>query len=180
MEELSLDKIFTLIEPGPVTLITTSDAGKDNIMTLSWHIVLGFDGRFAIMTGPWNYSFKALMKNKECVVHIPDAEMIEKVIGIGTTTGADTDKFEKFGLTPVKSKLITPPSIKECLAGIECRVADYIEDYDLIVLIGVYAWNIPGYKDKQTFHYRGDGTFITDGRRMNYRKAMASKLAPGV
>lgn len=180
MKELEINKIFTLIEPGPVTLITTADDGKPNIMALSWSVVLGYDGRFAIMTGPWNYSYKALMKNRECVVHIPGVELIEKVIGVGTTTGEDTDKFERFGLTAFGSKLVAPPSIRECMAGIECRVADFIKDYDLIVLQAVYAWVVPGYKDMQAFHYRGDGTFIADGQQMNYRREMASKIPSGV
>lgn len=52
MKQLEISKIFTLIEPGPVTLITTADQGKPNIMALSWSIVLEYDGRLAIMTGP--------------------------------------------------------------------------------------------------------------------------------
>lgn len=180
MRELELNRAFTLIEPGPVTMITTSDKGRHNIMTLTWHVVLEFEGRFAIMTGPWNYSYHALMKNKECVINIPPIELIEKTIGVGTTSGSDTDKFVRFGLTPRHSELIAPPAIEECIAGIECRVTDHIEKYDLIILDAVRAWAVPGYKDRRMFHYRGDGTFIADGEHFDYRKEMRSKLAPGV
>lgn len=180
MKQLEISKIFTLIEPGPVTLITTADQGKPNIMALSWSIVLEYDGRLAIMTGPWNYSYLALMKTEECVVHIPGVELIEKVIGVGTTSGEDTDKFDRFGLTAFESKHVAPPSIKECMAGIECKVIDHITKYDLIVLQAVGAWAVPGYEAMLTFHYRGEGTFIADGKHMDYRKQMSSKLPPGV
>lgn len=36
MRAMKLSKAFTLMEPGPVVLVTTSDGKKNNIMTLSW------------------------------------------------------------------------------------------------------------------------------------------------
>ena len=180
MKELPLEKAFTLLEPGPVTLITTTDKGKHNIMTLSWHVVLDFTGRFAIMTGEWNYSYKALMKNRECTINIPDVTLLETAVGIGNCSGSDTDKFRKFSLTPLNADSVDSPLIKECIASIECRVVDHIKQYDLIVLEAVKAWVKSNYKQKQTIHYRGDGTFIADGETFNYRKEMSLKLAQGV
>jgi flavin reductase (DIM6/NTAB) family NADH-FMN oxidoreductase RutF len=54
MRPLKLGKAFTLLESGPVVLVTTSDRGKPNIMTISWTMVLDFTPRFAIATGEWN------------------------------------------------------------------------------------------------------------------------------
>ena len=42
MSELPIRKAFMLIEPGPVILVTTNDNGRNNIMTLSWHMVVDF------------------------------------------------------------------------------------------------------------------------------------------
>jgi flavin reductase (DIM6/NTAB) family NADH-FMN oxidoreductase RutF len=64
MKKLPLNKAFTLIEPGPVVLVTTAYKGKHNIMTLSWTMVMDFTPRFAFLTGSWNYSYKALKKQK--------------------------------------------------------------------------------------------------------------------
>lgn len=36
MRQLKLSKAFTLMESGPVVLVTTHDGEKDNIMTISW------------------------------------------------------------------------------------------------------------------------------------------------
>lgn len=44
---MDLNKAFTLIEPGPVVLITTNDGEKNNIMTLSWSMVLDFTPKIA-------------------------------------------------------------------------------------------------------------------------------------
>ncbi len=40
MEQLEQSKIFTLMESGPVVLVTTHDGKKDNIMTISWTMVI--------------------------------------------------------------------------------------------------------------------------------------------
>lgn len=179
MEKMRLSKAFTLIESGPVVLVTTSDGKKDNIMTISWTMVLDFTPMFAITTGPWNYSYAALRKSKECVISIPTVDLLDKVVGVGTCSGADTDKFEKFGLTPVKGKYVGSPLIKECLANIECKVIDIVKKHDIVVLEGVAAYLDGSRKEKRTVHAVGDGTFIVDGRRLDRRKMMRTKLPAG-
>lgn len=34
---------YRLLEPGPVVLLTTAGNDRANVMTLSWHIMLGFE-----------------------------------------------------------------------------------------------------------------------------------------
>ncbi len=180
MRELNLSKAFTLMESGPVVLVTTHDGGKDNIMTVSWTMVMDFTPVFAITTGEWNYSFAALRKNRECVIAIPTVDLLDKVVGIGTCTGADTDKFSRFELTPVPARLVRPPLIKECVANIECKVIDIVERHNIVVLEGVAAYVDTAREEKRTVHAVGDGTFIVDGRKIDRKKMMASKLPPGV
>lgn len=180
MRELDLRRAFTLIEPGPVVLITTHDGRNSNIMTVSWTMVLDFKPVFAITTGAWNYSFKALKKTRECVVAIPTIEMLDAVVGIGTCSGEDTDKFGRFHLTARPARLVGAPLIEECLANIECKVTDMIAKHDIVVLEAVAAHIEPRHKEKRLIHAVGDGTFIVDGRRFDRRKQMASKLPEGI
>ncbi|MFN3745634.1 MAG: flavin reductase family protein [Hyphomicrobiaceae bacterium] len=180
MRTLELSKAFTLIEPGPVVLVTTHDGKKPNIMTISWTMVVDFTPVFAITTGAWNYSYAALRKTKACVIAIPTADMIDTVVGIGTCSGADTDKFAKFKLTALPGTVVKAPLIKECLANIECKVADIVTKHNIVVLEAVAAHIDPERKEKRTLHAVGDGTFIVDGRRLDRRKMMASKLPAGI
>ena len=180
MRQLKLNKAFTLMESGPVVLVTTHDGKKGNIMTISWTMVMDFTPVFAIVTGAWNHSFAALRKNRECVIAIPTVDMLDKVVGIGTCSGADTDKFAKFKLTPVQGKVVKPPLIKECLANIECKVIDIVKKHNIVVLEGVAATIDTARKERRTIHAVGDGTFIVDGRKIDRRKVMASKIPPGV
>jgi len=180
MKKMPIHKAFTLIESGPVVLVTTNDGKKKNVMTISWTMVVDFTPRFAITTGPWNYSFAALRETKECVLSIPTVDLIDKVVGIGICSGADTDKFEKFRLTPVKGKNVKAPLIKECLANIECKVIDIVKKHNIVVLDGIAAHIDEKRKEKRTLHAVGDGTFIVDGRRLNRKKMMQSKIPDGV
>ncbi len=180
MHQLKLGKAFTLMESGPVVLVTTHDGKSNNIMTISWTMVLDFTPLFAITTGKWNYSFAALRKSRECVIAIPTVDLLDQVVGIGTCSGADTDKFAKFRLTPIQGKFVKAPLIKECLANIECRVIDIVRKHNIVVLEGVAAYSNPARKEKRTIHAVGDGTFIVDGRKIDRRMMMASRLSPGL
>jgi len=180
MKTLQIGKAFTLMEPGPVVLVTTNDGARNNVMTISWTMVVDFTPQFAITTGPWNHSYAALRRTKECVIAIPTVDLIDQVVGVGTCSGADTDKFERFGLTPLQAKRVGAPLIRECLANIECRVVDIVKKHNIVVLEGVAACVDANRKEKRTLHAVGDGTFIVDGRRIDRRKAMRSKLPAGV
>ena len=180
MRSLQLSKAFTLIESGPVVLVTTNDGKKNNIMTISWTMVLDFAPRFAITTGEWNYSFRALKRTKECVIAIPTIDLLDKVVGIGTCSGKDTDKFTQFKLTPMPGRVVKAPLIKECLANIECRVVDIVHKHNIVVLEAVAAHVASSRREKRTVHAVGDGTFIVDGRRLSRRNQMASKIPPGL
>ncbi len=180
MKEIPVSRAFTLIEPGPVVFVTTGDGKQHNIMTISWTMVVDFTPIFALTTGPWNYSFAALRKSRECVISIPTVDMIDTIVGVGTCSGADTDKFDKFGLTPVKGEQVQAPLIKECLANIECKVIDIVKKHNIVVLEGVAAYYDSSRKEKRTVHAVGDGTFIVDGRTLNRKKMMRSKLPAGL
>lgn len=180
MRTVRLSEVFTLLEPGPVVLVTTHDGQRSNVMTISWTMVLDFTPRFAITTGEWNHSYRALRRRRECVIAIPTVDMIDAVVGVGTCSGSDTDKFAKFKLTALPGRVVEAPLIKECLANIECRVVEIIRRHDIVVLEGVAAHATYSRKEKRTLHAVGDGTFIVDGRKLDRRRQMAGKIPAGV
>lgn len=180
MRPMKLERAFTLLEPGPVVLVVTHDGRKPNVMTISWTMCVDFTPVFAMTTGPWNYSFAALRKTRECVIAIPTVDLLDRVVGIGTCSGADTDKFAWFRLTPLRGKVVGAPLVRECLANIECRVVDIVRKHNIVVLEGLAAWMNPARREKRMIHAVGDGTFIVDGRRLDRRKMMVAKLPAGI
>lgn len=180
MKNLPLTEVFTLIEPGPVVLVTTTDGRKDNVMTISWTMVLDFTAVFAMTTGPWNYSYTALVESRECVVAIPTVDLVDTVVGVGTCSGADTDKFAEFNLTRLQARHVRAPMIKECLANIECRVVDIVTRHNIVVLEGVAACFDSSRPEKKTLHAVGDGTFVIDGPKIDRREMMRAKIPSGI
>ncbi len=106
--------------------------------------------------------------------------MLDQVVGIGTCSGADTDKFARFNLTPVPGRVVKAPLIRECLANIECKVVDIVRKHNIVVLEGVAAYLDRARKEKRTVHAVGDGTFIVAGETLDRRKMMAAKLPAGL
>jgi flavin reductase (DIM6/NTAB) family NADH-FMN oxidoreductase RutF len=106
--------------------------------------------------------------------------MLDKVVGVGTCSGVDTDKFDRFKLIPVKGNHVKAPLIKECLANIECKVLDIVKRHNIVVLEGLAAYVDTSRKEKRTIHAVGDGTFIADGRKLDRKKMMRSKLPAGL
>jgi len=41
-----LSRVYRLLEPGPIVLVTTAHKSKANIMTMSWHAMMEFGRRW--------------------------------------------------------------------------------------------------------------------------------------
>lgn len=164
-----LSKVYGLLEPGPVVLLTTSAKGRANVMPMSWLTMIEFTPpMLGCIVSNRNFSFQALKKTKQCVINIPAAELAKQVVGCGNVSGRRTDKFKRFGLTPLPAETVEAPLIAECFANLECKVVDarWAEKYCLFVLEVVKAWIAPGTKHPRTIHHEGKGVFIVAGRRI--------------
>ena len=172
MKNLPLSKVYQLLEPGPVVLLTTAQKGRANIMTMSWHMMVEFEPPLvACVVSSANYSFAALRATKECVIAIPALELAPKVVAAGNCSGRNVRKFEKFGLTAAPAERVAPPLVAECFANLECKVADthLVAKYNLFVLEVVKAWIDPAQKNPKTIHHRGDGRFAVDGETIKLK-----------
>jgi flavin reductase (DIM6/NTAB) family NADH-FMN oxidoreductase RutF len=175
MKELALAKVYALIEPGPVVMVTTAHKGRANVMTMSWHMMVEFEPPLiACVLSEANYSFAALKATRECVIAIPARGIAEKVVAVGNCSGSDTDKFKAFGLTPLPAERVKAPLIAECFANLECKVVDtrLLSKYNLVVLEVVKAWIDPKQKAPKTIHHHGYGTFVVDGETIKLKSKM--------
>lgn len=164
---LPLAKVYQLLEPGPVVLVTTAAKGKANIMTMTWLTMVDFvPPLIACVMSNRNYSFNMLKKSKECVINIPSAELASIVVGVGNTTGSKVDKFKKFGLTQEAASQVQAPLIGECFANLECKVVDtkMATKYNIFILEVVKAWITTAKKRQLTLHHCGNGVFVIDDK----------------
>jgi flavin reductase (DIM6/NTAB) family NADH-FMN oxidoreductase RutF len=175
MKNLALSKVYQLLEPGPVVLLTTACRGRANVMTLSWHMMVEFEPPLvACVVSNRNYSFAALRATRECVIAIPALGLAHKVVEVGNCSGRNVDKFERFGLTAAPAELVGAPLVAECFANLECKVADahFVNKYSMFILEVLKAWTDPAQKNPKTIHHQGYGRFVVDGETIMLKSRM--------
>jgi flavin reductase (DIM6/NTAB) family NADH-FMN oxidoreductase RutF len=175
MKEFPLSKVYQLLEPGPVVLLTTAHKGRANIMTMSWHMMVEFEPPLiACVVSNADFSFAVLRATKECVIAIPALELAPKVVAIGNCSGRDVDKFKRFELTAAAAKRVAAPLVVECFANLECRVVEtrLVSKFNLFVLEVIKAWTDPAQKHPKTIHHHGYGKFTVDGGILRLKSRM--------
>jgi flavin reductase (DIM6/NTAB) family NADH-FMN oxidoreductase RutF len=116
----------------PVVLLSTlNDDGSANIAPMSsvwwlgWNCMLGL--------GAKGHTAQNLLREKECVLNLPAASLVENVNKLARLTGSDPvpphkqamgyryekDKFTVAGLSPTPSDLVRPPRIAQCPVQLE-------------------------------------------------------------
>lgn len=117
-----------LTAPLPPALVTVGEGEEENVLTVAWTGILSSTPpRTYISVRPSRHSYALLRKYKEFVLHLPTDMMARTVDFCGIYTGAKVNKFEKCGLTKVKSAVVGAPTIAECPIAIECRVTQVAE-----------------------------------------------------
>ncbi len=167
------------LEPGPIVLVSSKWRGRTNVMTLGWHTVLEFTpSLIGLMISGGNHSHDMIRRSKECVVNLPTTALTDVAVGIGNTSGAEVDKFEKFGLTVAQGSEVEAPLIRECHANFECRRHDAAlgsrDNFVIFEVVKAHVASRP--RHPETLHYTGDGVFMVAGRIVSRR----SLFRPGM
>ncbi|RYP55156.1 hypothetical protein DL768_000150 [Monosporascus sp. mg162] len=185
-------KVYRLVEPGPVLLVTTGSLADSthNVMTIGFHMVMQHESPplLGITLGPWDASFAALKTRRECVLAVPSVEMAGVVVDVGNCSADDQDdagektgsgKWQRFGLKALPAAKVKAPLVggPDVIANIECVVEDtrMVSRYSMWVLRPVKAWLNPQKKPGEggrMFHHRGDGTFVVDGEVLDLKHRM--------
>ena len=131
-----LHKILLLsVAPRPIALASTIDEkGNVNLSPFSCFNmfsanppILIFSPSRRVRDNSTKDTLENIKKVKEVVVNIVNFSIVEPVSLASTEYDSDVDEFKKSGLTPVKSKKITPPRVKESPISFECVVDKIIE-----------------------------------------------------
>jgi flavin reductase (DIM6/NTAB) family NADH-FMN oxidoreductase RutF len=170
--DFPIGNIRRYLEPGPIVLVSSAWHGEKNIMTMGWHTVMEFTPSLVgcVIAGS-NHSFDLIRRSKECVINLPTTALTDTVVGISNCSGAETDKFEKFGLTALSAQKIKAPLIAECHANFECKLKDarLVKRYNFFIFEVVKAHVARRPAHPQTLHYTGDGVFMVSGKIVSRR-----------
>jgi len=122
----------------PVVLISTlNEDGSANLAPMSSAWWLG--GSCMLGMGSRSKTVENLLRERECVLNLPSAELVSAVDRLALTTGKDPipgyklkmgyqyvpDKFAWAGLTPLASEKVRPPRVAECAVQLEATVEKF-------------------------------------------------------
>jgi flavin reductase (DIM6/NTAB) family NADH-FMN oxidoreductase RutF len=176
MNSLPLSQVSGIVGAGPLFLVSTSDGVRRDVMTLAWHSVHDFSPPLVgIVMGADHFSRELLEKSRSCVLAIPGADLATLAVKVGTVSGRDCDKFEKFGIATQAAETVPAPLLADCLVNLECRVVEILSKYEYVILEVVRAWENPDRADRRTLHHRGGTKFFASGEEMDLAAVFPKK-----
>ncbi len=158
----------TLIYPAPVMVVGTYDKdGKPNAMTASWGgICCSQPPCVAVSLRKVTYSHANILERHAFTISIPSEKYVKEADYFGLVSGRTGDKFAATKLTPVKSKLVDAPYVKEFPLVLECKLIHVAE-------LGLHTQFIG-----EVIDAKADESIIGDGGAVDIKKLRPLVFTP--
>jgi flavin reductase (DIM6/NTAB) family NADH-FMN oxidoreductase RutF len=126
-----------ILAPRPTVIITTmSPLGEVNAAPFSFVMPVSIKPPvLAFASAPSHDTNKNIEETREFVVNLTPADILQEMWITGEKIPYGENELEKAGLTPLPSKIVSPPIIAESMANLECEVLQINEigDHNLII-----------------------------------------------
>ncbi len=150
-----MERLYRLLYPMRVCLITSRHGDKENVMAASWVFPMSMDPPlFGVSVAEKRYSCGLIRKGGCFGINIPHPDIEEATLVCGTNSGRDVDKFKKACLTKEETNHV--PLIKECPVSIVCEVVGEMVAGDHIVFIGKAVETRKRFEAKGLYQVKGD------------------------
>ncbi len=119
----------TLVYPTPVFVVGSYDEqDRPNVMTAAWAgISCSLPPAVTVSIREATYTYGNIMKRKAFTISIPDEKHWEEADYFGHASGRNEDKFEKSGLTAVRSDVVDAPYVEEFPFIVECKLLQTVK-----------------------------------------------------
>ncbi len=119
----------SLAYPTPAWVVGSYDMfGNANAMTAAWGgICCSEPPCISVSMRKATYTYANIMEKEAFTINIPSEKYMKETDYFGMASGKDVDKFEKTGLTAVKSDLVYAPYIEEFPIVLECKLVHSFE-----------------------------------------------------
>lgn len=146
---------YRLLHPMHTVLVSCiSKDGKPNIITLAWAMPTSINPPLvAVSIAPRRHSHMLIEESGEFVVNIPTMDILNETLFCGRRSGREHDKFKEAGLTPLPSRKVKAPIIKECVAHLECKLHSKFTTGDHTIFVGEI---VEAYANKEVFTEKYD------------------------
>ena len=125
------------IFPMPVLMIGTYDKeGKVDVMNAAWGMMADMN-KVALNLTESHKTVKNIKETGYFTIGLADVSHIKQADYVGIVSGNNVlDKFEKSGLTAVKSEFVNAPIIEEFPVTMECKFIEYQDSENGVGVIG--------------------------------------------
>lgn len=172
-----LEHCYLLLNHGPVTLVTSADGERRNVMAAAWAMPLDFSpAKVLLVVDKTTYTRELIEASGEFVLNLPVRAQAELVLAVGSRSGRDGDKLSALGIATFTARQVAAPLVAGCAAWLECRVIQEPRNeqcYDLFIaeVVAAHAdpalfsegqWHFPE-TARATLHYQSGGRFFVTG-----------------
>ncbi|MCC6410758.1 MAG: flavin reductase family protein [Saprospiraceae bacterium] len=125
------------LSPRKVVMVTTRLKDKDNVLPIDWHMPVSFEPKlYAVCLERNNHSAKTIRLTGEFVVNFVGAELEDKILLCGRSSGKDIDKFDLSDLGRQAASQVKAAILTEASGYLECKVIEVREWGDHTVFVG--------------------------------------------
>ena len=180
-----LSKAYRLLNHGPTVLVSAAHEGTRNIMAAAWAMPLDFEPpKIAVVLDKSTWTRQLLEASGTFVLNVPCAAQADIVQTVGSTSGAQQDKFQAYDLQTFAGEQLAAPMLEGCVAWLECRLLPEPhnhQQYDLFLAEVIAAqadervfsdgrWHFEGRDELRTLHHVAGGHFLTIGEPVTGRQ----------
>ncbi|MDI6851948.1 MAG: flavin reductase family protein [bacterium] len=129
---------YRVIHPAMVVIVTSVDQkGTPNACTVAWSMPVSVNPPLiAIALQKRHKTTNNLEETGEFVLNIPGRNLQELAEKCGSESGWQVNKFEKYNIKALPSKLAKPPRIDGALGYVECKLYAKYEGGDHYIFVG--------------------------------------------
>ncbi len=121
-QSVALTHACRLINHGPTVLVSSEHEGQRNVMAAVWSMPAEFTPpRVAVVIDKSTFTRELILASGRFALNIPCRTLADITYTVGSVSGRDKDKFERYGLGAFAGTMPALPLIEGCVAWLECR-----------------------------------------------------------
>ena len=152
--KISNDKAYKLLNTGAMLLISTvSIEGKFDIAPIAWQCPVDYDRvtKLLFVCDKNHKTFRNITETEQFALSIPHIDQLKLLKDLGSCSGHDTDKIQKFNIHVAETDKINCCVPMNCIAYLECKLSKILDEGDVAIILG----NVIHVKvDKEAFNKR--------------------------
>ena len=177
--KISNAKAYHLLNTGALILVSSiSKDKKHDVAPIAWQCPVDFEPvtKLMIACDKDHKTFSNISETRQFCISVPHISQLNIVKNLGSCSGHTEDKIRKFNLTTTDCETIHCIAPEDCIAYLECKVYNIIEDETGLIFGEVinakadkhaYSGRLLSETEAgKTIHHLGGKVFITTGDKI--------------